>query len=155
MTIESSPGRYDKYVAALLPLFGIALTSVNQIGRMSLYKVPNELMEFSTVGTVLSAIALTITTAASVLSLAVAYTRDLNSRWQRALHHVFLATMLTSPFWLKAVNLRASISWATIFFIVALSGAGYMAESYYRSVRSGEDSTRPIQRRIERALHVR
>jgi hypothetical protein len=147
-------GRYEKYALALLPVFGVALTSVNQIGRMSFYGVPYELMEFRTVGTVLSGIALTITSAAGLLSVAIAYTRDLQTWWQRAFHHVGLASMLTGPFWIGTIDLSAQISWPSLFFIATLAGAGFMTESYYRSVRSGGDSARDLQGRIERALHV-
>ena len=154
MDKESFFGPYEKYVVALLPVFGIALTSVNQIGRLSFYEVPYELMELSTVGTLLSAIALTITSAAGLLSVAIAYTRDLQTWWHRAFHHIVLASMLTAPFWAKTLNLGTSVSWPTFIFIAALASAGYMTESYYRSVKSGSDSTRDLQERIEKAVHV-
>lgn len=154
MDKDSFFGPYGKYVAALLPVFGVALTSVNQIGRLAFYEVPYELMEFSTVSTLLSAIALTVTSSAGLLSIAIAYTRDLQTWWHRAIHHIFLASMLTAPFWIKSVNFGHSISWPTVLFMVGLAGAGYMTESYYRSVKSGTDSTNDLQTRIEKALHV-
>ncbi len=147
-------GSYEKYILALLPLFGVALTTLHQIGRLTFYEVPLDLMQLSTVSTVLSAIALTITTCAALLSVTIVYTRELQSWWYRFLQQILLAVMITAPFWLKNISLRDDISWSTVLFVLALATAGYMAENYYRAVKSGNDSVEDTQRRLERAIHV-
>ena len=147
-------GPYEKYILALLPLFGVALTTVHQIGRMALYEVPLELMQFSTVSTVISAIALTVTIGAALLSVTIVYTGELQSWWHRFLQQTLLASMVTAPFWMKDISVSSSISWPTVFFVIALAASGYMAENYYRAIKSGSDSVEDTQKRIERAMHV-
>lgn len=154
MNRESFFAGYQKYVLALLPVFGAALTSVHQMGQFAFYEVPHQFIEFSTINTLISAVALTVTSAAALLSLAIAYNRDVRSWWQRVVQHIVLAAMLTGPFWFKSVSLSAAPSLPTIGLILLLAAAGLMAESYYRDVQSGDDSTLDLQKRTEKALHV-
>lgn len=125
--------RYEPYLLAFLPLLGIALVVIHQMGRYSFYSVSFEFLEIDTVKILISALSLGLFGTAAIYSLSLLYDSDYaKTPATHYLSHLAAAAFLTAPFWADTLNLKSSLSIPTITFITFASVVTFFIEKHIR-----------------------
>lgn len=134
------PSRYEPYLLAFLPLLGIALVVVHQMGRYSFYSVPFDFLEIDTVKILISALSLGLFGTAAIYSLSLLYDADYaKTPATHYLSHLAAAAFLTTPFWADTLSLKSSLSIPTIAFILFASAVTFFIGKHIR--KSGAASS--------------
>lgn len=134
----------EGYLLALLPVLGMAVIAVHQMGKYIYFGVPLEFLEIDTVKILLSGLSLALYSAAALYALFLLYHRDsIPGGPRRFLHHLFIATFISMPFWVKGVGLDSTISWPTVLFICFCAAVTASAEHRLKRLKDqGEKMSR-------------
>ncbi|HVI60513.1 MAG TPA: hypothetical protein VM619_16785 [Luteimonas sp.] len=138
------PAIKEAYLLALLPLIGIAIVAVHQMGRYQFYGVPLEYLEIDTVKIILSGLSLALYAAASIYAITALMSEQNLPSWpSRFIAHLFIAAFLTMPYWVGNLSIKNSISWPTLLFIGFCACVTATAE--YK-IRRLNHSDKPVSR---------
>ena len=137
----------EGYLLAALPLGGIAIVAINQMGKYMYFGVPLEFLEIDTVKILVSGLSLALYSAAAIASLAMLYNKEsIPDGPKRFLHHIIIATFISLPFWIEGVGLKSSISWATVAFITFCAVITASAEHHLKKLSKEGDRLTRLQK---------
>jgi hypothetical protein len=137
----------EGYLLAALPLGGIAIVAINQMGKYLYFGVPLEFLEIDTVKILVSGLSLALYSAAAIASLAMLYNKEtIPDGPKRFLHHLLIATFISLPFWIDGIGLKSSISWPTVFFIVFCAIVTASAEHHLKKLKNQSETLTMLQK---------
>lgn len=137
----------EGYLLALLPLVGIAIVAVHQMGQYQFYGVPLELLELDTVKIILSGMTLSLYGAAGIYAVTLVYDKVAPPGALRIFNHLAIAAFITMPFWIGGMDFKAPLSWPTIIFVVFCASVTTFAERQLRRIKRA-DSQLPSTQQI-------
>ena len=143
MTEQKSVAKYEPLLLAALPLLGVALVVLHQLGRYTFYSVPFEFVEIDTVKTLLSTLAIVLFSLAATYSLSVFFDgKESNHPVAHFLAHLGTWSFLN---WLEDFDVSAPISYGTVAFVIFASAVTFYTDRHVRrSIAKKEQSNRTL-----------
>ncbi len=144
--MSETPRIPESFLLALLPLMGIAIVAIHQMGQYQFFGVPLEYLEIDTVKIILSGLSLSLYSTAGIYALALLYNKEsIPTGPKRFLHHLFIASFIAMPFWISNFSFKSSISWPTVIFVLFCSVVTASAEFHFRRLRDAADPLSRLQ----------
>lgn len=136
--------RFEPLLLAALPLLGVALVVLHQMGRYTFYSVPFEFVEIGTVKTLLSALAIVPFCLAATYSLSLFFDgKESNHPVAHFLAHLGAWLFLSSMYWLEDFDFSAPISYSTVAFVLLASAITFYTDRHIRkSIAKQEPANR-------------
>jgi hypothetical protein len=125
--------RLDTVIAAgLIPMVGTGVVLMDQVGRFLFLNIPLEMLEVDAYKILVSSISVLFIGAATIYTGASLYESRDYSHPLRIVFHIFLAAVLTAPFWMTDVSWNRPISWPSIFFVAFTALVMFGVERWLR-----------------------